>query len=355
MRKLRWRYVISLYLVIMIATLLSIVFSGLIKILISPGTRLADAILVGFALKEVLFPVLMVGFTAAFIGAASKRMVNPIVKISNATKRIASGDFDVRIDETDHSDEIGELQRNFNRMARELKSNEYLKKDFISNVSHEFKTPLSVIQGYAKLLEEDKITETDRKEYASQIVRESERLSNLTANILRLSKLDSQEISEMPARFHLDEQIRQCVLLLEPKWSKKQMEFNIQLPSISFVGNEELLSHVWMNLIENAIKFSHEKGEISISMHFQDNTVEVAISDCGIGMDAETSKRIFDRFYQGDPSHSKEGNGLGLSIVKRIVEMHGGKIEVKSKPNSGTKFAVWLPLQTESAGNGKTV
>ena len=345
MKKLRWRYAISLYIIIMAATLLSIFFSGLLRILIFPGTRLADAMLVGFALKEVLLPVLLLGFTAAFIGAATKRMAYPIIMISNATKKIASGDFDVRIEETAHSDEIGELQRNFNLMARELKSNEYLKKDFVSNVSHEFKTPLSVILGYAKLLEEDQITETERKEYASQIVRESERLSNLAANILRLSKLDNQEISEKPDVFHMDEQIRQCVLLLEPKWSKKQIEFNIDLPSILFTGNEELLSQVWMNLIENAIKFSRDNGEISISMHFQDNMVEVAISDCGIGMDGETSKRIFERFYQGDSSHAKEGNGLGLSIVKRIVAMHGGKIDVKSKPNAGTKFTVWLPLK----------
>jgi signal transduction histidine kinase len=331
--------------IIMASTLLSIFFSGLLRILLYPGTRLMDAILVGFALKEVLVPVMMVCFTAAFIGAVSKRMVNPIVKITNATKKIASGDFDVRLEETVHTDEIGELQRNFNRMARELKSNAYLKKDFVSNVSHEFKTPLAVIQGYAKLLEEDQVTEVERKEYASQIVRESERLSNLAANILRLSKLENQEISEIPERFLLDEQIRQCVLLLEPKWSVKHIEFDIRLPSISFVGNEELLSQVWINLIDNAVKFSNVNGEISISMHFQNNLAEIEISDFGIGMDEETSKRIFERFYQGDPSHSKEGNGLGLSIVKRIVEMHDGKIVVKSKPGEGTKFTVSLPLK----------
>ena len=345
MRKLRWRYVIYLYMIIMASTLLSIFFSGLLRILLYPGTRLMDAILVGFALKEVLVPVMMVCFTAAFIGAVSKRMVNPIVKITNATKKIASGDFDVRLEETVHTDEIGELQRNFNRMARELKSNAYLKKDFVSNVSHEFKTPLAVIQGYAKLLEEDQVTEADRKEYASQIVRESERLSNLAANILRLSKLENQEISEIPERFLLDEQIRQCVLLLEPKWSAKHIEFDIRLPSISFVGNEELLSQVWINLIDNAVKFSNVNGEISISMHFQNNLAEIEISDFGVGMDEETSKRIFERFYQGDPSHSKEGNGLGLSIVKRIVDMHGGKIAVKSRPGEGTKFTVSLPLK----------
>jgi signal transduction histidine kinase len=344
MKKLRWRYAIFLYLIIMFATLLAIFFSGLLKILIFPGTKLADAILVGFALREVLLPIILLGFTAAFIGAATKRMATPIINITNATKRIAQGDFDVRITETATSDEIGELQRNFNRMAKELKSNEYLKKDFVSNVSHEFKTPLSVIIGYAKLLEEDKITDADRKEYASQIVRESERLSNLTANILRLSKLDSQEIGEKPVQFLLDEQIRQCVLLLEPKWSKKQIEFNIELPSISFVGNEELLSQVWINLIENAVKFTHEKGEISVTMYFERGMAAVGIADSGIGMNEETRKRIFERFYQGDPSHAKEGNGLGLSIVKRIVELHGGKIDVESSLNAGTKFTVWLPL-----------
>ena len=349
MRKLRWRYILTLYFIIMISTLLSIVFSAFLRIFLFPGTKMLDALLFGFALKDLLLPISLVTCTVAFIGVVSKKAVNPIVIISNATKEIASGNFDVRIDETDRTDEIGDLQRNFNRMARELKSNEYLKKDFISNVSHEFKTPLSIIQGYAKLLEKDGISAAEKTEYAKLIASESEKLSNLTTNILRLSKLDNQEICAVPAIFLLDEQIRQAVLLLEPKWSRKQIKFNIGLPQVYFTGDEDLLSQVWANLIENAIKFTPDNGSVSIAMQTQKNCIQVEISDNGVGMDEETRRRIFEKFYQGDSSHAKEGNGLGLSIVKRIIEMHGGKANVESAPNKGTKFTVWLPTRNESA------
>jgi signal transduction histidine kinase len=238
-------------------------------------------------------------------------------------------------------------------MAKELQSNEYLKKDFISNVSHEFKTPLSVIRGYAKLLSEDDIEGVQRKEYATLILKESERLSDLASNILRLSKIDNQELVVKRSKFLLDEQIRQAVLLLEPKWKKKDVRFDIGLDKTFYEGDEELLSQVWVNLLDNAIKFIHENGKIDIEMLHMPGAVCVKISDNGIGMDAYTRERIFEHFFQGDFSHSKEGNGLGLSIVRRIVELHGGKIEVQSEPGKGSVFEVWLPAQKEDSSKVK--
>ncbi len=344
MIRLRWKFVLLLYLVVAVATFLSIALAVCLRLLVYPGTNPVEALVFGFAFKDVLTPIYLVGFTAMFIGVVSKWAVGPVVSISNATKEIASGNFSVRIEETRRKDEIGDLQRNFNLMAKELQGNEYLKKEFISNVSHEFKTPLAVIQGYAVLLEKDGVSEEERKEYAQLIVRESEKLSNMTANILRLSKLDNQEIKARPVSFPLDEQIRQAVLLLEPKWSPRQIEFDIRLPAVQYFGDEELLSQVWINLIDNAVKYSYEKGKVRILLSLMDNAVCVAVRDSGIGMNEETRLRVFDQFYQGDTSHAREGNGLGMSIVKRIVEMHGGKVDVESVPEQGTAVTVWLPM-----------
>jgi Signal transduction histidine kinase len=344
MRRLRIRFILLLYVVVGLATFLSIALAACLRLLIYPGTNPMDALMFGFALKDVLTPIYLVCFTAVFIGVVSKWAVGPVVDISSATKEIASGNFGIRIEETRRRDEIGDLQRNFNLMAKELQSNEYLKKEFISNVSHEFKTPLSVIHGYAVLLEKDGVSEGERKEYAQLIVRESEKLSNMTANILRLSKLDNQEIKPKPVSFPLDEQIRQSVLLLEPKWSAKQIEFDIRLPSVQYFGDGELLSQVWVNLIDNAVKYSHEKGKVRITLSLMDNAVCVTVRDNGIGMNEETRLRVFDQFYQGDTSRAREGNGLGMPIVKRIVEMHGGKVDVESEPGRGTAVTVWLPM-----------
>jgi signal transduction histidine kinase len=347
--------VLLLYFVVGVATVLSVVLAAFLRLLVYPETNPMDALMFGFTLKDVLTPLYLVGFAAVFIGIISKWAVGPIVDISNATKEIASGNFDVRIEEMGRKDEVGELQRNFNRMARELRSNEYLKKEFISNVSHEFKTPLAVIGGYAALLEKDGVPEEERKEYAQLIAKESKRLSNMTTNILRLSKLDNQEIKSKPTEFLLDEQIRQTVLLLEPKWSEKKIQFDIRLPGVRYFGDEELLSQVWVNLIDNAVKYSREGGLVQIALSKMDNALCVFVRDHGIGMSEETRLRAFEQFYQGEASHAREGNGLGLSIVKRIVDMHNGKVEVESAPKQGTLISVWLPLNRKYDQAGRRV
>ena len=298
----------------------------------------------GLAFKDLLLLIcaLFVGFMLIFV--FSKRTSNPITVLSEAASEIASGNFDVCVEESDRKDEIGELERKFNLMARELRSNEYLKKDFISSVSHEFKTPLSIIGGYAALLTEDHISEKERKEYASMIAAESERLSKLTSNILKLSKLTRKETPIRNRSFSLDEEIRQCILLLEPKWSAKNLTFQLELPDTICSGDPDLLSEVWINLIDNAIKFSSRGKAISIKL---DNAsfgeYRITISDQGIGMDEETKKRIFEQFYQGDTSHKQEGNGLGLALTAKILELHRGKISAESEPGKGSTFVITLP------------
>lgn len=273
-----------------------------------------------------------------------RHTVKPIIKLTNATREIANGNFDISIDH--HSkDEIGQLTNHFNQMASELKQMDTLRKDFVSNVSHEFKTPIASIQGFAKLLQKDNLSESERKEYARIIVEESGRLSHLTSNMLKLSKLENQEIIQKYERFYLDEQIRKSVLLLEPEWDKKGIDWEIELDRAMIAGDEELLQQVWINLISNAIKFSEQEGCISIQLKHESEGVQIVVKDYGQGMPEETRNRVFEKFYQGETAHGTEGSGLGLSLVKRIVELHGGTVKVWSELQKGAEFTVLLPVQ----------
>jgi signal transduction histidine kinase len=226
-------------------------------------------------------------------------------------------------------------------MAQELQSIEYLQKDFISNVSHEFKTPIASIQGFATLLKSPETTEEERQEYTSIIIKESQRLSRLSQNLLRLSKLEYQQRLTSEEKFSLDEQLRQTVLLLEPEWAPKEIRWDVNLENTVIHGDAELMQQVWINLLGNAIKFSPQGGEIALSLYVSD-VVKVRIKDQGIGMDEATQARIFERFYQGDTSHAHEGNGLGLPLAKRIIDLHGGALRVKSSPGQGSTFTVEL-------------
>lgn len=294
-------------------------------------------------------------FSYIFIGALLsillvKSAVEPIIKVTQATQEVAKGNFDIEI-ESKSKDEIGQLTKNFNKMTRELKNIEYLRKDFISNVSHEFKTPLASIQGFAKLLQMGNLSEEEREEYTNIIVEETKRLSNLSSNMLKLSKLENQEIVENKVRFSLDEQIRKSILLLEYEWDKKNIELDIELDKVEYLGDEELLQQVWINLLSNAIKFSYPNSKVDIRLDSTDSSVIVRISDNGIGMDETIISRVFEKFYQGDKAHSDEGNGLGLALVKRIIDLHGGGIDVESQPQKGSTFTVKLPLQDNKKFN----
>ncbi len=272
-----------------------------------------------------------------------RHAVKPIIKLSDATREIANGNFDVSIDH--HSkDEIGQLTKHFNQMAGELKQMDTLRKDFVSNVSHEFKTPIASIQGFARLLQKDDLREEDRKEYARIIVEESGRLSHLTSNMLKLSKLENQEIIQKYERFYLDEQIRKSILLLEPEWEKKDIQWDIELDRAMICGDEELLQQVWINLIGNAIKFSDQGGRVLVQLQHKKEGVQIFVKDAGRGMSKQTKVRIFEKFYQGEEAHGIEGSGLGLPLVKRIVDLHDGKIEVESESERGSQFTILLPV-----------
>lgn len=275
-----------------------------------------------------------------------KHIVGPIRKMTLATKKVAKGDFTVQIDNgrKHRRDEIGLLTDNFNMMVRELESNEYLSKEFMSNVSHEFKTPIASIQGFAKLLKDDKISEEDKKEYIDIIIEESERLANLSSNIQHLSKLENKKELIKKEKVAIDEQIRKCIVILNNKLEEKNIEIGMDEDKDVFVNvNEDMLQQVWINLINNAIKYTQNGGRIDIIIDEFKDKVIVEVKDNGIGIKEENLEKIFDKFYQEDASHNSEGNGLGLAIVSKIIELHKGSIEVKSKVGEGTSFIVTLP------------
>lgn len=275
--------------------------------------------------------------------AFGKRPVRIIENMTEATKEVPKGNFEVRLDEEIRIEELRQMAHNFNVMAGELQGTELLRNDFVENVSHEFKTPLSAIEGYAMLLQRKELSEEKRIDYASRILTSSKRLSGMTGNILLLSRLEHQETELKKEYFSLDEQIREVILLSEEKWSEKKIDLDIDLDPAEYYGNEELLSQVWQNIFSNALKFVMEGGYIRFILRREEGKVKVIIADNGIGMSKETASRIFEKFYQGDRSRSQAGNGLGLALAKKIVELHGGDITVSSKEGKGTTFTVILP------------
>ncbi|MBU3199194.1 HAMP domain-containing histidine kinase [Clostridium estertheticum] len=288
-----------------------------------------------------LFVSIVIGTSISAV--ASENILKPLNQLIKATEIVSTGDFSVRVQELSSRSEIADLLRNFNHMTEELGSIEMFRNDFINNFSHEFKTPIVSIRGFAKQLKNDNLSAVKRKEYTDIIINESERLTNMSANILVLTKFENQRIITDQTEYELDEQIRNCIILLENQWSTKNIEINLNLETINIYGNIEMLSHLWINLIENAIKNSKDNGNITIECHETLDDIAFKINNDGNGMDDNTLKHIFDKFYQGDRSHTSPGNGLGLSIVKRIVELSSGEIAVESKINQGTTFTVKLP------------
>lgn len=275
----------------------------------------------------------------------NRRVLAPIRELSKAMNRVASGDFKVRLESTSHIEDIKDIYDHFNTMTAALDKTEMLQSDFVSNVSHEFKTPINAIEGYAMLLQETSANQTEQTDYVDNILLNTKRLSDLIGNILLLSKLDNQIAPETHSTFRLDEQIRQSLLMLENLWEPKEIEFDVELDEISYHGNESMLLQVWNNLISNAVKFSPEQGLISIQLKGADDQIICSISDEGPGIPEDEQTHIFDKFYQADSSHKQEGNGLGLSLVKRIVDIAGGVIQVKNGPEKGCTFTVTLPVK----------
>lgn len=272
------------------------------------------------------------------------KILNPVTKFSEVSHQVAKGNFDIQLEEISSIDEIRDLVNNFNFMIKELSSIETLRNDFVASVSHEFKTPIAAIEGYATLIQDKTLSAAEHDDYTQMIIESSHQLSTLCGNILTLTKLENQEVQLTQTSFRLDELIRQSILLLENEWGPKEIEFHLELPPVTFTGNDKFLFLVWKNIIENAIKFTSFGGNITIQLLPAPSDVTVTISDDGCGMSPAVLKHAFDKFYQGDSTHKSTGNGLGLSLTKKIIDLCGGEISVSSTENVGTTFSVSLPV-----------
>ena len=285
--------------------------------------------------------VLGAGMTFFF----GKIPMKPVNKLINQMNRLAAGDYKARLDYGDFLSKhptIVELTDSFNRMASELQSTEMLRSDFINNFSHEFKTPIVSITGFAKLLRKGNLPEEKKEEYLRIIETESLRLSQMATNVLNLTKVENQTILTDITEFNLSEQIRSCILVLSEKWEQKEIEYIIDFDEYNIRANEDLLKQVWINLLGNAVKFSPTGGIIEVKITEQEETMTVSIMNTGSEIAPEHQKKIFNKFYQADESHSSEGNGIGLAIVKLITELHDGTVSVSSG-NGSTTFTVVLP------------
>lgn len=270
----------------------------------------------------------------------------PVREILEATDKIAAGDFSVRLDIQRPVRRYGEfdyIMENLNKMAAELSRTEVLHTDFISNVSHEIKTPLAIIQNYATSLQNKNLDERTRINYAQTLANASKRLAALITNILKLNKLENQEIKPEYERINLTDMLAETVIGYENMIESKGLELDCDFEEgVTIVSSPSYLEIVWNNLLSNAVKFTESGGKITVTLKKADGRAVVKVSDTGCGISAETGKHIFEKFYQGDTSHAQEGNGLGLALVKKVIDITGGKIEVSSELNKGTTFTITL-------------
>lgn len=272
----------------------------------------------------------------------AKALIRPITQLTEATHQLAHEKFDTLL-EIDRADEIGQLADSFNVMTKKLQENDMIRKEFISNVSHDFQSPLLNIQGYVELLKNPELSEPERAEYTTIIEMETKRLSTLTKQLLLISSLDQSTRLLKREPFRLDEQLKDTVRKYRWKLEEANVQLSYQLEPLTYNGDAGLLQNVWDNLLTNAIKYNVEDGEIYIYLHKQSSFVEVIVEDSGIGMTAEQQLKVYDRFYRADESRTKQGTGLGLSIVKQIAELHGGEVQLQSTLGVGTKIVIRLP------------
>jgi len=332
-------------------------FSLKTRLTIFVALEMIICILIGFGLDyliEWLFkdrwsPPLMLELVlvSLFIGSLitsilSRHFFGPVKHLRNAMNKVADGDFSTRLHQKTTSKEIRELYTGFNLMVSGLSSTEILQTDFVSSVSHEFKTPINAIEGYATLLQSAENLDQTQKEYVEKIIYNSGRLSYLASSILLLSKIENQAIPTNQLYYDLDEQIRQSILTLEPLWAQKDIEFDVELEDTTYCGNEMLMHHVWENLLSNAIKFDPPGGLIRMRLKNGQSRICFTIEDSGPGIPEEAQQRIFEKFYQVDHSREGEGHGLGLALVKRILTLEDGSISVENIPSGGCRFTVEL-------------
>ena len=339
-KRFRFRFNLQLYfmLIVMAEIAISVVVAVILGVFLNLVAK--GNILLPLTVWQVLLSLLIGASISALLG---KWFFGPITQLGDAMKKVADGDFSVRLTADKGLREIEDIYANFNLMAKDLGATEILQTDFVSNVSHEFKTPINAIEGYATLLQGDENLSPEMEQYVEKILFNTKRLSGLVGNILLLSKVDNQVIQSRVSTFRLDEQIRQSVVLLEPKWEEKDLEFDVDLERVEYTGDESMMMHVWNNIIGNAIKFDPPGGYVGIKMKQRDGEITVTVEDSGPGVDEEAKKHIFDRFYQADSSHKEEGNGLGLALVKRIVDANKGRVTVENRIVGGCRFTVVLP------------
>lgn len=337
-RKMRWILIFGTAIVLIAGAILAV---GIESFLETTGILSIEDIsnlgIWGFVIINVVS--IIIGSVLAYF--ASKIILKPINELVDGLGKLSQGDYSTRLHFNEKSD-MSKISDAFNSCAEELQHTEIMRSDFINNFSHEFKTPISAINGFVKLLERDDIPKEKRQKYLAVIREETERLSDMTTNILMLTKVESQGILTEKEEFYLSEQIRSCGLLLEKKWQEKRLKLIFDFEEHTIVANEEMLKQVWLNLLDNAIKFAKKDSQLTVRIQSTGEVIIVDVENEGVEIKEEDRERIFHKFYQAEKTSSKSGNGIGLSIVKHIVELHNGTVDVESG-NGKTVFTVVLP------------
>ena len=333
---LRTRLTVSVGAVVLVSVLVAFGLSKLLEWLVPSSTSIP------LLIQLNLFSLVIALIATRFM---SKMFFDLIKELRLGMQKIADGKFDTRLETKSNSEEIQELFAGFNMMAGELGATEILQTDFVSNVSHEFKTPINAIEGYTMLLQSTENIDETENEYIEKILFNTRRLSSLVSNILLLSKLENQSIQTHREKYALDEQIREDILALESLWEPKDIEFDVDLDAVRYYGNKNVLHHVWSNLLSNAIKFSPNGGTIKMRLFKENKKIVFLIEDNGPGLSEEAKKHLFDKFYQADTSHKEEGNGLGLALVKKILFLCDGEISAENMKDGGCRFTVTLPIK----------
>ncbi len=301
---------------------------------------------INIAAKLTFLNVALLSLICTVIDAVRRKITidRPVKKIVSAAEQIAKGNYSVRIKPLKGvigADGLDSIVACYNKMAEELSSTETIQTDFIANVSHELKTPLSVIQNYGRLLETPKLSEEERIKYAREVSKASRRLAELITNILKLNKLENKQIYPSVTAYSLNEQLCECLLGFESVWEEKNIELEVDIEEdVLIEADPELLSLVWNNLISNALKFTDKGGKVKVSLKAEGDRAIISVADTGCGMTPQVGRHIFDKFYQGDTSHATSGNGLGLALVKRVIDILQGEISVESTPQKGSVFTV---------------
>ncbi|MBR6783059.1 MAG: HAMP domain-containing histidine kinase [Clostridia bacterium] len=344
-------YFVFFFLVAFVITCCTMLFVSILRETL--GLTLTDEN-ISTAAKITFWNVALLSFIFTVIDSVRRRLTveRPVKRITEAAEQIIKGDFSVRVKPQSRfgSDEtFNRIIECFNKMAEELSSVETLRTDFIANVSHEMKTPLAVMQNYGRLLQAEELSDEKRIEYAKGVSDGARRMAEMMTNILKLNRLENQQIYPQKSEFDLGEQIRECLLGFESVWESKSIEIETDIDDgVTVNADSELLCLVWNNLFSNAFKFTSENGKVGVSLKAENGCAVVKVSDTGCGMTAEVGRHIFEKFYQGDGSRSTQGNGLGLALVKRVVDITQGEIEVESRLGIGTSFTVRLACITKS-------